>query len=213
MSAIHNLILTSAPGTIQTSRSILDRARRERLSYYRSPGDWQDQVLYFLLPDRFNDGKSDSRPLLTRPEIVALRSEAERPEWNWHNWAESGKRWQGGTIWGIEQQLDYLEGLGITALWVGPVLKQRARLNTYHGYGIQDFLEVDPRFGTREDLLALTQAAHGRSMYIILDIILNHGGDCWGYVPCGSPPADCQNEPEYKHCLPSKILLSMWVRP
>ena len=199
MSVIHDLISTPAPENIQTSRSLLDRARRERLSYFPSPGDWQDQVLYFLLPDRFNDGKSDTRPLLTRSEIVALRSQAARPEWNWHNWAESGKRWQGGTLRGIEQQLDYLEGLGITALWVGPILKQRARLDTYHGYGIQDFLEVDPRFGTRDDLLALTQAAHDRSMYIILDIIVNHAGDCWGYVPCGSPPTDCQNEPAYRH--------------
>jgi hypothetical protein len=115
MSAIHDLISTPAPENIQTSRSLLDRARRERLSYFPSPGDWQDQVLYFLLPDRFNDGKSDTRPLLTRSEIVALRSQAARPEWNWHNWAESGKRWQGGTLRGIEQQLDYLEGLGITA--------------------------------------------------------------------------------------------------
>ena len=200
MSSIHDLISTPAPETIQTSRSILDRARRERLSYYPSPGDWQDQILYFLLPDRFNDGKSDTRPLLTRSEIVALRSAASRPEWNWQKWAESGKRWQGGTIRGIEQQLDYLEGLGITALWIGPVLKQKARLDTYHGYGIQDFLEVDPRFGTREELLALTQAAHDRGTLIILDIIVNHCGDCWGYLPPGeSEAAKCVKYPPYRH--------------
>ena len=145
MSSVHDLITTPAPETIQTSRSVLDRARRERVSYHRSPENWQDQVLYFLLPDRFNDGKSDARPLLSRSEIISLRSTASRPEWNWKAWAESGKRWQGGTIRGIAQKLDYLGRLGITALWIGPVLKQKARLDTYHGYGIQDFLEVDPR--------------------------------------------------------------------
>ncbi len=199
MSSIRDLISTLAPDSIQMSRSILDRARRERISYLRSPDNWQDQVLYFLLPDRFNDGKSDTRPLLSRSEIIALRSAGSRPDWNWKAWADSGKGWQGGTIPGILQKLDYLEGLGVTALWIGPVLKQRARLDTYHGYGIQDFLEVDPRFGTREELLALTQAAHDRAMLIILDIIVNHSGDCWGYLQCGSPPANCINQPWYRH--------------
>ena len=54
-------------------------------------------------------------------------------------------------------------------------------MDTYHGYGIQDFLQVDPRFGTTEDLRELVQRAHERGLYVILDIILNHTGDNWGY--------------------------------
>jgi len=78
--------------------------------------------------------------------------------------------------------LDYLRPLGITTLWVGPVLKQRAHLNTFHGYAIQDFLEVDSRFGTRKDLVALVDAAHGKDMHVILDIVFNHSGSNWLYA-------------------------------
>ncbi|HKY02061.1 MAG TPA: alpha-amylase family glycosyl hydrolase, partial [Burkholderiales bacterium] len=74
-----------------------------------------------------------------------------------------------------------LKQLNVTTLWVGPIFRQRKHLNTYHGYGIQDFLEVDPRFGTRDDLVALVQSAHQQGMRIILDVIFNHSGDNWLY--------------------------------
>jgi glycosidase len=59
-------------------------------------------------------------------------------------------------------------------------------LNTYHGYGIQDFLEVDPRFGTRQELVGLVNQAHKKGLRIILDIIFNHSGYNWDYAP-GTP--------------------------
>ncbi len=170
------------PDTISQTRMLLDKARKEGFEYCPSPVDWRNEVLYFLLPDRFSDGNEHRRPLLTRDEIIALRREQNRPDWNWKNWAESGKRWQGGTINGIRGKLDYLKGLGITTIWVGPVFKQRVRKDTYHGYGIQDFLEVDPRFGTRRDLIDLVKEAHSKDIKIILDVIMNHSGDNWGYV-------------------------------
>ena len=86
-----------------------------------------------------------------------------------------------GEIAGITSKLDYLRNLGITTLWVGPMFKQRAHLNTFHGYAIQDFLEVDSRFGTREDLVGLMDAAHGKDMHVILDIVFNHSGSNWLY--------------------------------
>ena len=188
------------PDTLSEVRTLLDRARRDKLKYFPSPIDWRDEVLYFLLPDRFSDGNEDSRPLLTRNEISTLRNKQTRPDWNWQQWAKSGKRWQGGTINGIRGRLDYLQGLGVTAIWVGPVFKQRSRLDTYHGYGIQDFLDVDPRFGTRRDLVDLVNAAHDKGMRIILDVIMNHSGDNWGYVPPQSPLKDVVNEPPpYRH--------------
>ena len=70
----------------------------------------------------------------------------------------------------------------MTAIWIGPVFKQRARLDTYHGYGIQDFLDVDERFGDRGHLVELVTAAHERKIRVILDIIVNHSGDNWGYA-------------------------------
>lgn len=193
-----NLLAPQRPDSLVTVRQLLDRARGEGIQFHRSPTDWRDEVLYFLLPDRFSDGREDSRPLLTRQEIRDLRTAPGRPGWSWRDWAESGKRWQGGTINGVRGRLDYLRGLGVTALWIGPVFKQRARLDTYHGYGIQDFLEVDPRFGARKDLLDLVDAAHDSGMRIILDIILNHSGDNWGYLPPGQPPSAARNEPPYR---------------
>jgi glycosidase len=102
--------------------------------------------------------------------------------WRWDRWAQSGAdHWQGGNLAGVASKLDYLKGLGVTAIWLSPVFKQRGHLDTYHGYGIQDFLEVDPRFGNRRDLVELVDAAHARGIRIILDIIFNHSGANWVY--------------------------------
>ena len=169
-----------------------DASLTPRGSVHKSPGDWRDQILYFLLPDRFSNAAG--RPLYDRrnPGQFAAADKAA--------WMNAGRTWQGGTIKGITARLDYLAGLGVTALWIGPVWKQRADLATYHGYGIQDFLDVDPRFGTRQDLRDLVDAAHAAKMYVILDIIYNHTGNNFFYALDGgqvestgyrySPPYD-----------------------
>jgi glycosidase len=193
-----DLLDPNRPDHMQGVRTLLDRARRERVSYFSSPIDWRDEILYFLLPDRFSDGREDARPLLTRAEIQNLRQTSSRPDLNWQDWAKSGLRWQGGTIKGIQGRLDYLRGLGVTAVWMAPVFKQRTRLDTFHGYGIQDFLDVDPRFGSRRDLVELVSAAHSKQIRIILDVIINHSGDNWGYVPPSATPAAAANQPPYR---------------
>jgi glycosidase len=154
-----------------------------RQDYYSSPVDWRDEVLYFLLVDRFSDGREDTRPLLDRQHLAAARPPSPDGEpWRWDRWAESGAhRWQGGTLQGVTSKLDYLKKLGVTALWLSPVFKQRGHLDTYHGYGIQDFLEVEPRFGDRQDLVDLVAAAHAAGIRVILDIIFNHSGANWIY--------------------------------
>lgn len=148
---------------------------RPRGAVHPSPADWRDQVFYFLLPDRFSDGREATRPRFdpTDPHRFAARDRRA--------WMEAGTRFQGGTLRGIESKLDYLATLGATVLWIGPVWRQRADLETYHGYGIQNFLEVDPRFGTRQDLRDLVDAAHARGMYVLLDVIYNHSGNNWFY--------------------------------
>jgi glycosidase len=166
--------------------SIRDIGRRpERQSYYPSPVDWRDEVLYFLLVDRFSDGREDSRPLLDRTNLDAARHGLPNGEpWRWDNWAKSGQqRWQGGTIRGVTSKLGYLKHLGVAAIWLSPVFKQRGHLDTYHGYGIQDFLQVDPRFGSRRDLVDLVTAAHAKGLRIILDVVFNHSGANWLYRP------------------------------
>ena len=149
----------------------------------RSPVDWRDEVLYFLLVDRFSDGGEASRPLLDRGNPAAARSPLGNGEpWRWDRWAESGAdRWQGGTLAGVKSKLEYLKRLGVTSLWLSPVFRQRGHRDDYHGYGVQDFLDVDPRFGTRDDLVALVDAAHGMGLRVILDIIFNHSGPNWLY--------------------------------
>ena len=161
----------------------IDLPRRE--GYHPSPADWRDETLYFLLPDRFSDGQEQSRPLLDRRDLTSARPAPPGGEsWRWNRWAQSGaERWQGGTLRGIRSKLGYLKNLGVTAIWIGPVFKQRGHLDTYHGYGIQDFLDVDPHFGDRRDLVELVADAHASGLRIILDIIFNHSGSNWLYPP------------------------------
>jgi len=164
----------------------VDLPRREQ--YYPSPEEWRNEIFYFLLVDRFSDGQEAHRPLLKRDDLPAGRPDLPSGEpWRWDRWAQSGAdRWQGGTLQGVQSKLSYLKNLGITTLWLSPVFKQRSHLDTYHGYGVQDFLDVDPRVGTREDLVALVEAAHDDEMRVILDIIFNHSGSNWVYPP-GTP--------------------------
>jgi glycosidase len=117
--------------------------------------------------------------------------------WRWDRWAQSGnERFQGGTLNGVRSKLNYLGGLGITALWLSPVMRQRRHANTfgsntYHGYGVADFLEVDPRFGTRQDQIDLVDAAHQVGIKIILDVIFNHTGQT------GTTPATSEGKISY----------------
>jgi len=136
---------------------------------FPSPGDWRDVFIYFLLVDRF-DNNQENIPLYD-PNTTS----------SGQNW-EQGRVFQGGNLRGIIRRLDYILGLGANAIWLSPVLKNRTEKDdTYHGYGIQDFLDVDPRFGNREDLRELVSEAHARDMYVIMDIIINHTGDNWAY--------------------------------
>jgi glycosidase len=167
---------TQLAGPRPSSVRVVGLPRRQR--YHPSPADWRDEIIYFLLPDRFSDGREHTRPLVD----PSNRSAARPPGFRWDRWAESGgSRWQGGTLRGVASKLDYLTGLGVTTIWLGPVFKQRRVEDSYHGYAIQDFLEVDPRLGTRRDLVELVQAAHDAGLRVILDVIFNHTGNNWVY--------------------------------
>lgn len=161
-------------------------------SFHPSPLAWEDQMLYFLLPDRFSDGKergyqdivgnavtSGTTPLFNRNKdfenAIQTATDAQK-------WRDAGGVWVGGTLQGLTSKLGYLRRMGVTALWVGPIFKQVAFQATYHGYGVQNFLDVDPHFGTREDLKTLVKTAHDNGIYVILDIILNHSGDVFSYT-------------------------------
>ncbi|NNF96779.1 MAG: alpha-amylase, partial [Halobacteria archaeon] len=149
--------------TVLDSVSNLDFTPATQL--HPSPADWRDQFIYFLLVDRF-DNNAAAIPAYQPGATITARQ------------PDAGHIFQGGKLKGITRRLDYLKGLGCTTIWLSPILKNRKGLNeSYHGYGIQDFLEVDSHFGTLEDLQDLTAAAHQRGMYVILDVVLNHTGD------------------------------------
>jgi glycosidase len=170
--------------------SELDLGSLINREFHPSPAAWEDEVLYFLMLDRFSNGDergyrdNDGRTVMTgsvaplEPDDkeTAVATEAEAAEWR-----DAGGRWVGGTLAGVTSKLGYLARLGVTAIWVSPVFKQVRFHDTYHGYGIQNFLDVDPHFGTAEDLRALVRVAHEHGIRVILDIILNHSGDVFAY--------------------------------
>jgi len=167
------------------------QALLENRHFYPSPASWEDEVLYFLFLDRFSDGKEyDGFCNSAGVPVTALTGERTTPLFNTltdeataspESWFEAGKRWCGGTIAGMKAKLGYLQRLGISAIWVSPVFRQVTGSNDYHGYGIQNFLDVDPHFGTREELREFVRAAHDLGIRVILDIIINHAGDVFAY--------------------------------
>ncbi|MDD2759736.1 MAG: alpha-amylase family glycosyl hydrolase [Methylomonas sp.] len=169
------------------------------VEYCKSPSAWEDQVLYFLMLDRFSDGNekgymdndgkiinSGTTPLFNTADIQnATQSQADAAKWR-----EAGGKYVGGTLTGLKSKLGYLKRLGVSAIWISPVFKQVAFQETYHGYGIQDFLQVNPRFGSNQELKELVKAAHDLGILVILDIILNHAGNVFSY--------DSNRQPNYQ---------------
>jgi glycosidase len=141
---------------------------------FPSPRDWRDIFMYQLLVDRFDAGQE--HPLYDPKTAKHGRDRKE------------GSIFQGGKLSGITRRLDYIKKLGCNAIWISPPFKQNAdEPGSYHGYGIQDFLSIDPRFGTTEDLRELVRQAHDRGMFVILDIVLNHTGNVFGYKDKQTP--------------------------
>jgi glycosidase len=162
----------------RTIRVDVDGDPVELSTPFPSPEDWRDLWIYFLMVDRFDNPAAAPRT----------------PPWDG---AHGG--FQGGTLAGVRSRLGYLHQLGVGAVWLSPVLKNcQYDPGVYHGYGIQDFVALEPRFSSdptraRHDpgfvdgeLRSLVDEAHARGMYVILDIVLNHTGDVFEYEGIGS---------------------------
>ena len=111
--------------------------------YFPSPEHWEDEMIYFLLVDRFSDGRENlyrdrNGNLVTNgataPFTAADNGNAVRTSDDAAAWREAGNRFTGGTLAGIESKLGYFKRLGVTVLWVSPIFKQVAADNSYHGY-------------------------------------------------------------------------------
>jgi glycosidase len=155
---------------------------------FPSPESWQDQSLYFLLIDRFSDGDEQTGDNPQGTTLLAQeedRGSAFTNEESAERWRKAGQEYVGGTLRGVRSKIGYLKRLGVTALWISPVLKQ-AGISTYHGYATQDFLRVNPHLGTAEDLRDLAQAAHDEGMRLVLDIVFNHAANVFSYEEGGT---------------------------
>lgn len=154
-------------------RAAFDGARLPHKRAFPSPEDWRDQWIYFLLLDRFNNPNA---PPKVQP------------------WDAAQNVYQGGTFEGVRAQLDYLRDLGVGAIWLSPVQKNcQYDPHAYHGYGIQDFTEIEPRFASdpeaakrdptiaERELRHLIDDAHDMGIYVIFDIVLNHAGNVFSY--------------------------------
>lgn len=120
-------------------------------------------VVYLLMPDRFANGN------LKNDDAKQLRESKANPS------NPDGRH--GGDIAGIEKNLDYLSDLGITAIWTTPVHINDQFSHSYHGYGITDYYQIDPRFGTNEEFGAFVKRSHEKGIKYIMDLVFNHCGN------------------------------------
>ena len=127
-----------------------------------------DDVLYMLMPDRFANGNTSNDVVEGMHDKLCNRQEPSLRH--------------GGDIEGIRQHLDYFTQLGVTALWLTPVLENNRpadnkKHSSYHGYATTDYYRVDPRFGTNEEYRQLVAEAHAKGLKVVMDMIFNHCGD------------------------------------
>ena len=122
-------------------------------------------LLYLLMPDRFANGNTanDDDATLNHP----VKSDRENP---------NGRH--GGDIEGITKHLGYIDSLGVTAIWLTPVLENDMPGGSYHGYATTNYYKIDPRFGTNDDYCNMIAEAHKRGLKVVMDMIFNHSGVC-----------------------------------
>jgi glycosidase len=114
---------------------------------------WQDEAIYFLMVDRFNDGDSKNSKDVDTTDPSA---------------------YNGGDFKGITERLDYIKDMGFTAIMLTPVFDNEDK--GYHGYWIKDYYKTDEHFGTKDDFKTLVKEAHKRGMKVMTEFVVNHVG-------------------------------------
>jgi glycosidase len=132
--------------------------------------DWRDQVIYFVMTDRFADGD---------PRNNDQGVGGFDPTRN--------ERYNGGDLAGLQSKLGYIQGLGATAVWLTPPVKNQwydpqLGYYGYHGYWAQHFKQVDEHLGTLADYRRLSRELHRRGMVLVQDIVVNHVGNYFDYT-------------------------------
>ncbi|MGS2719253.1 alpha-amylase family glycosyl hydrolase [Paraglaciecola aestuariivivens] len=157
---------TKAKNQIEQSTNQVDESNL--LLHVPSP-EWQDQIIYFLMTDRFNDGDPSN-------------NDQGAGEYN----PSKESHYSGGDLQGVIEQLDYIQNLGATAVWTTPVVANQwwstmGNYGGYHGYWATDFSAVDAHLGTIDTYKKLSDQLHRRGMYLIQDIVVNHTGNFFNY--------------------------------
>jgi len=129
-----------------------------------SPDDWRDVVLYQIITDRYANGDPSN-------DNVEGNFDPDDP-WGVH----------GGDFDGIRERLDYLTHLGVTGIWISPVVLNSS--GAFHGYAARDFFSIAPHMGTLAELTQLVDACHERGIYVVIDVVVNHMGD---FIDSGTP--------------------------
>jgi len=173
--------ITTANG--QASFEIPFAARKQILG--RNEGLTLDDVIYLIMPDRFANGDP------TNDEPAEFPGSHDRAK---------ARAYHGGDLQGILQHLPYLKDLGVTMLWLTPIVKNGAAAD-YHGYGAVDLYAVDPHLGTLADYQGLVGGAHKQHMKIMYDMVPNHVGPLHPWL--NNPPT-----PDWFHGSPSQHLSS-----
>src|SRR5688572_26810349 len=155
----------------------------------------EDEIVYFVLPDRFANGDArNDRGGLSGDRLTTGYDPTHKGFYH------------GGDLKGLIARLDYVQGLGATAIWLGPIYKNKPvqggpgqETAGYHGYWITDFTSVDPHFGTEADMRAFVDAVHARGMKVYLDIITNHTADVIQYRECVGVPCAYRDKGAYPY--------------
>jgi len=130
---------------------------------FRPGGVEPSDCIYLIMPDRFANGDSSNDEIRSMKQTGIARDKIFFRH--------------GGDLLGIRQQLDYLQDMGITALWLNPVMENNQPYESYHGYAVTDHYAIDRRFGSNDDYVRLVDELHQRDMKMIMDVIFNHAGD------------------------------------
>jgi neopullulanase len=138
------------------------KPRRPGNGFSFARGITSSDFIYFLMPDRFSNGDSSN------DRVAGMRDQSLN--------RDSIFLRHGGDLQGVQNHLDYLQGLGVTTVWLTPVLENDMPNRTEHGYAFTNHYKIDPRLGGEKSYQALISALHGRGMKIIQDAVYNHVG-------------------------------------
>jgi glycosidase len=138
------------------------KARREGKGTKFAQGVNQSDFIYFLMPDRFSNGDPSN------DRIAGLKDQTLNRDSIYHR--------HGGDLQGVNNHLDYMQKMGVTALWMTPVIENDMPNRTEHGYAFTDHYAIEKRFGGESAYLKLSDDLHKRGMKLIQDAVYNHVG-------------------------------------